>query len=238
MINNELLIKDNWNKLDYSHFIDNLILLKDEKLIDFNSKLIYTKSKIIGIKTPVLREIAKNIAKGNIESFLLNCENNYFEVTLIEGFVIGYIKDKELFLKYFNKFIKKVDNWAVCDMCVSSFKIMKKYDFFDIAKELSLSCDEFLSRVGIIIMLDHYLNEKYIDDIIETIISIKSDYYYVNMAIAWLISVMYIKFKDKTLPLLEKRILPSFVQNKSIQKIRDSYRVNSLDKRMLIKYKI
>lgn len=235
---NKDFIFNKWDRLLYEDFLEHLISLGDDKLIEFNSKIINTKQEIIGIKTPILRNIAKNIAKGNIESFLEIVNDHYFEESLIEGFVIGYITDKDVFLKYFNSFIKKIDNWATCDTCVSSFKIMKKVDFFDIAKSLSYEDNEFLSRVGIVIMLDYYVDIKYVDEIIKIVSSIKSNYYYVNMALSWLVSVLFIKFRIKTLELLKQRILPVFVQNKAIQKIRDSYRVSKDDKDMLLLYKI
>jgi len=238
VLDSNILIKDKWNNSDYKKYLEYLKSLGSKNIIQFNSKIIFTKQEIIGIKTPVLRNIAKIIAKGDIESFLLNVGSRYFEECLIEGFVIGFIKDKEVFLEFFNKFIKKVDNWATCDMCVSSFKIMKKYDFYDMAKDLSLKSDEFISRIGIIIMLDYYLDDRYIDDVLSTMLKIKSDYYYVNMAISWLISVAFVKFRSNTLNLLKLRELPVFVQNKAIQKIRDSYRVSRDDKDMLIEYKM
>lgn len=235
---NSDFVFSSWNKSLYNEYISYLISIGDDKLASFNKKIINTEQEIIGIKIPVLRNIAKRISRGNIESFLELVDNKYFEETLIFGFVIGYINDKELFLKYFNSFILKIDNWATCDTCVSSFKIMKKIDFFDIARSLAFNDNEFLSRVGIVIMLDHYVNSRYIDEIIKVVSSIESNYYYVNMALSWLISVLFIKFRSNTLELLKQRILPVFVQNKAIQKIRDSYRVSKEDKEMLLLYKI
>ena len=107
---NKDFIFNKWDRLLYEDFLEHLISLGDDKLIEFNSKIINTKQEIIGIKTPILRNIAKNIAKGNIESFLEIVNDHYFEESLIEGFVIGYITDKDVFLKYFNSFIKKPYN--------------------------------------------------------------------------------------------------------------------------------
>ena len=113
-----------------------------------------------------------------------------------------------------------------------------KIDFFDVASSLAFSDNEFLSRVGIVIMLSHYVNSMYIDEIIKVVSSLESNYYYVNMALSWLISVLFVEFRTNTLELLKQRILPAFVQNKAIQKIRDSYRVSKEDKEMLLLYKI
>lgn len=238
MINNDILIKEKWNRTSYKEFIKYLISLGNKSLVEFNSKIVNTKQVIIGIKTPLLRDVAKVIVKGDMESFLSLVEDKYFEETLVKGFVIGHIKDKKLFLKHFNNFILKVDNWATCDACVSSFKIMKNENFYDLAKILSYKNDEFIARIGLIIILDYYVDKEHIKDVIFLISNIHSDYYYVNMAISWLISVCFVKFRTDTLELIKSKNLPVFVQNKAISKIRDSYRVANKDKELVKKYLI
>lgn len=237
-MNKECLIKEYWSEAEYEEYLNYLFSIGNAKTIEFNSKLIKTNKKMIGIKTPVLRNIAKLIAKGNINSFLACVRSNYFEEILIEGFVIGFIKDDNLFLEYFENFIKKIDNWAVCDMCVSSFKIMKKVDFFNLADDLVNTDSEFIQRVGLIIILDYYIDDKHINEILEIVKNLKSNYYYVNMASAWLISSCFIKYREMTLDLIKSKKLPVFVQNKSIQKIRESYKVDKGVKDELLKYKM
>lgn len=227
-----------WNKESYSKYLKYLLSIKDDKVKEFNKKLIITKSEILGIKIPVLRQIAKQIAKTDIDSFLRNVQNIYYEEILVEGFVIGTIKDKDLFIKYFDKFIYKIDNWSVCDSCISSFKIINKIDFFKRAELLVNDNKEFIQRTGIIIMLDYYLDDKHINEVLDIATRVKSDYYYVNMAISWLISASFVKYRTLTLELIKRKNLPTFVQNKAIQKIRESYKVEKADKEMLLKYKL
>ena len=237
-MNNSFLIKEKWNKKEYKELIKYLLSKEKKELKSFNSKIINTNQIIIGIDTKTLRDIAKSISKGNIIEFLNNTENTYFEETLIEGFVIGYLKDEKLFREYFYKFIEKIDNWATCDMCISSFKIIKKIDFYNESKELTLKDNEFISRVGIVILLDYYIDENHIEDILKLISKTNTNYYYVNMAISWLISIAFIKFRTNILELLKQRILPVFVQNKAISKIRDSYQVSKKDKELVKEYKL
>lgn len=47
------------------------------------------------------------------------------------------------------------------------------------------------------------------------------------MAVAWGLSVAFVKYQEKVLPILESKKLSSDVQNMTISKIRDSYRVDS-----------
>jgi possible DNA alkylation repair enzyme len=54
------------------------------------------------------------------------------------------------------------------------------------------------------------------------------------MAKAWLLSVCYIKFRDKTYKFLEKTSLDDWTVNKSIQKVRESLRVTKEEKEKIL----
>lgn len=224
-----------WNNNVYNNYLDYLKSIKDsDDFKSFNNKLITTKDKMIGIRVPKLRKLAKEISKTNIVSFLNNVKNDYYEEILVEGFVIGSITNKELFNKHFLEYIKKIDNWATCDMVISSCKIMKKDNsYYNYACDFIKQKDAFIVRVGLVMMLDHYINDDYIDDILIRIDKINNDNYYVKMAIAWLISMCFVKYKEKTFNYLKKNNLDKFTYNKAIQKIIESLRVSAEDKKTL-----
>ena len=225
-----------WDKnkyQDYTKYLNNY--KEDKKFIDFNKKLIFTKYEILGIKVPNMRKIAKEISKTDIISFLNNVENNTYEEVMIEGLTISYIKDIDLCLKYFNKFINKIDNWAICDTCISSMKIVNKNKelFLRQIKKYIKSKDEYVVRVGVVLLLDYYIEDSYIDLVFDMINSINREEYYINMAIAWLVSVCFVKYRNKTFKYLKDNKLNKFTYNKSIQKIIESYRVSIEDKDVL-----
>lgn len=224
-----------WDKNTYNNYLDYLKEQKDTNdFKNFSQKLITTKNEMIGIKIPKLRKIAKEITNTDITSFFNNVTSTYYEEILVEGFIIGTIKDKKIFDKYFFNYIKKIDNWSTCDTVISSCKIMKKDpSYYQEACKLIKKEDEFIIRVGLIIMLDHYIDDKHIDDILNKTDKIKSNHYYVNMAIAWLISVCFVKYKDKTYKYLKNNNLDKFTYNKSIKKIIESLRVSTEDKNIL-----
>lgn len=224
-----------WDSDIYNDFIKYLKSLKDnDSFKSFSKKLITTKDEMIGIKIPKLRKLAKDISKTNVVSFLDNVTDTYYEEILVEGFVIGNIIEKSVFDKYFFDYIKKIDNWSTCDTVISSCKIMKKdSSYYDCALELIKEKEEFIVRVGLIMILDHYIDDEHIDDIFKKIDKIKSNDYYVNMAIAWLVSVCFVKYKDKTYKYLKNNNLDKFTYNKAIQKMIESLRVSNDDKNIL-----
>ena len=136
-------------------------------------------------------------------------------------------------------FIPLIDNWAVCDSCCASFKFTAQYreELYPFIKSY-LSGSEYEARFAVVMLMDYYLTDGYIDEVLSLLCEIKSDYYYVNMAVAWALSVAFVKYRDKTLPYLTQKTLTPAVQNKTIQKIKESYRVTDTDKQLLNSFKI
>lgn len=228
-----------WNEISYRQFLKDLILLQDETYKKFNFKLIFTHYKKIGIRMPLLKELAKKIEKEDLVSFLEIVGDTYYEEILLEGLVIARIKNVEQSLFYFERYIEKIDNWALCDYVVSDMKIVKENRelYFKRIKKYVKSDDEYRVRVGLVLLLDYYIEKQYLDRIFKFCNSIKLDSYYVNMAIAWLISECFVKEKERTIAFLEHNKLNKFTQNKAISKIRDSTRVRASDKFLVLQYK-
>lgn len=123
------LTNTTWNKDKYKKFMEYLKSLQDLKYKEFHSSLVLnSKYKMIGIRVPIMRDIAKKIAKGNIEEFLECAQDIYYEEVMIQGLVISHIKDEKLFYINFKEYINKIDNWAICDSFCSSIKIVRKYE--------------------------------------------------------------------------------------------------------------
>lgn len=237
----KLEIKDNivWCKDTYKEFVELLKSLQDLKYREFHSGLTNTNLSIIGVRVPILRSIAKKILKTDVEKFFEVIGNEYYEEVFIEGIVLAN-SSEEILDKYLMGFIRKVDNWAICDSFCSSLKIVNKKQgkYWIYFTGLIDPENEFQTRVSLIVLMNYYLNDNYIDRVLKIVSSIKSDYYYINMAISWLLSVAIIDYKDKVIELLESRSLCKFVQNKTISKIQDSYRIDKDLKDFVKQYRI
>lgn len=224
----------NWDE-DYNKFLNYLKSQEDLKYREFHSGLGINKDNLIGIKIPQLKEIAKYIAKGDYNSFIKNNKHDYYEEIMIHGLIIGYLKDYNETLKLFNQFIKYVDNWAICDTVCSNLKIIKKnlYKTYPLILSYLYDFDPWIKRAGVVLLLSHYINDDYIDDIIIECSKIELNDYYVKMAVAWLISVCYIKYPLKTIKFLRFNKIDDWTHNKAIQKIRESLRVSKEEKEKL-----
>ena len=225
----------NFNQ-DYNKFIEYLFSLKDDEYKKFNQKIVKTDN-IIGIRLPILKNIAKIIAKNDYLSFIKNNKHQYSEEIMLHGLVITYLKiDFNESIKLFDEYIKYIDSWATCDSVVMNYKIVSKN--LDIClikiKEYLKSDKPFIKRVGIVLLF-YYLNDDYIDEVLKLINSVKSDDYYVKMANAWLISICLVKYYDKTVKFLKSCQLDDWTYNKALQKAIESYRIK--DKETLRKMK-
>jgi 3-methyladenine DNA glycosylase AlkD len=234
------LENEKWSEKTYKSFVKYLISLQDLKYREFHTSLVLnSKYEFIGIRVPMMRDVSKQIAKGNIEEFLKYAQDHYYEEVMIQGLVIAHIKDEKIFHKYFKKHIKKIDNWAICDSFCSSCKIVEKYEdkYFTEAIELCLNSKEFISRVGLVLILNHFISKENLSAIFNTLNKITSDKFYINMAEAWLVCEMYTKYPKETEKFLKKNNMNKFTQNKAISKIHDSFRVSAKEKELLKGYK-
>lgn len=207
--------------------------MQDLKYKEFHSSLCPNVDNIIGVQIPKLRNIAKELAILNPTEYIELEDITLYEEKVIQGLLIGMSKlSIQETKKYLKKFIPKIDSWAVCDVVCSGLKIASKNqkEMWDFLENYINSNEEFEIRFVLVMYLDYYLNDEYIDRVIKNITKIKSDKYYVQMAIAWLLSVGYIKQKEKTLDYLKNNQLDNFTHNKTLQKIVESYRVSKDEK--------
>lgn len=214
---------------------ERLFELQDIKYREFHCRLCPTKKEIIGVKIPVLKKLSKELYKED-KQILSKIGNEYYEEIMLQGLIIALSKeplDKRINL--IKQFVTKIDNWSVCDVFCSSLKIKnsEKKIYFDFLKIYYKSKKEFELRFLVVMLLDYFLEEEYLDAVFKIINEIRSEKYYVNMAVAWLLSVAFIKYRDKTLSELSMLKIEDWTYNKAIQKIIESKRVSDEDKEYL-----
>lgn len=220
-----------------------LYALAENKYKLFNQKLILTNYEVLGVRMPALKKLAKEIASDpQINTYLEEAAFSSYEHILLYGLVLGQVKGlaQEKVFQYLDPLILKFDNWAHVDTIISAFKIFKKYPDEVLTHFLPLKTHEgeFTKRVFVILLMDYYMNENYLEMSLKYLSEVPQGRYYVDMGIAWAISYGLVKHYDKTVPVLEHRIFSKFVHNKAIQKARESYRISSEKKDQLNNMKI
>lgn len=223
------LNKDKWLKEDIENFEKYLLKLEDKESISRSYKITKTKMNLLGIKSNILKNIAKEIFKGNYTSFLDYNLNNYYDELIINAYIINKIKDYDLKIKYLNEYIKNDLCWATCD--VLKFNNDKRY--LELSKEYLKNKNNFIVRIGIIILFSFIKSD--LEEVLNIIKTIKSTDYYVNMAYAWLLCDIYIINNNKAIEYIENNEINNFVINKFISKCNDSYRLTKEEKEKIKK---
>lgn len=220
---------------------EKLLELSDPKYKQFHGGLCPGVDNIIGVKVPILRNFAKELVKEyEIERLLKEIDDGYYEEVMLQGMLIGLEKeDWQQIQSHICTFVPKIDNWAVCDVFCAGLKITKKYkkEMWRFLQNYLKSDKEFEIRFAIVMILDFYIEEEYIEKDFKIFDDISSQDYYVQMALAWAISICLIKFYDKTVEYLKNANLDKFTYNKALQKARESYRITQKQKEELKKLK-
>lgn len=233
-----ILNREHWDKKSLNEFQDYLKSLSNSEKINWTKNIINTNYPVLAIKSPILKEIAKEIRGGAFLEFLDANLHEFYENLSINGELISSVKDFELFKKYLLIYSKLVDNWASCDLLKFNVNKSNKNDFLNLSKLLIKSELPFERRIGIDILFK-FINEEYIDEIFIILNSFYNETeYYVNMALAWLFCECFIKQTSKTKTYLKNHHLNKFIINKGISKCRDSFRVSNDDKEWLLQFKI
>lgn len=221
---------------------EKLFANQDIKYQAFQSKLIpnVDPDSVIGVRTPVLRKLAKELIKqyglsgknleDSLDLFLSDLPHKYFEENQLHAFILSEMKDFTQVIELVEEFLPFVDNWATCDQM--SIKIFKKHkqELLPYLKRWIESEQTYTIRFGIVTLMNQYLDDDFKPDYLKWIGEIDSEEYYVNMARAWFFATALAKQYDATLPFFEERKLDKWTHNKSIQKAIESYRVSKEQK--------
>lgn len=212
--------------------------MADEKYREFHSTLIPDVETIfLGVRVPKVRALAKEIIKEDWRGFVEDAISSpVYEMNLLTGMVIALSKcEFEEKLVYLRRFIPIINNWAVCDIVCGDLKVVRKNreKMWEFIQSYLNSEREYEVRFAVVILMQYFVEEDTIDEVLCIYEAISRDEYYIQMAVAWGISVCFVKERERTLSLLEKKSLAPAIQNKSIQKIRESLRVSAEDKKMI-----
>ncbi len=212
--------------------------MADEKYREFHSRLIPgVETVLYGVRVPDLRKLARQLTKEDWREFVeLTKDSSVYELNMLCGMVCALAKcDFEEKLEYVEKFIPSINNWAVCDIVCGDLKDVKDHRerMYEFIMPYLESQKEYEVRFAVVILMQYFVTDKYINDVLKIYDDIRHKGYYVKMAVAWGISICYVKYRDITLEYLASCNLDDFTYNKSVQKMIESFRVSREDKEML-----
>ena len=220
-----------------------LFELQDLKYRDFHAKLVpgMDVNDIIGVRTPELRKLAKQLAKDErVGDFLAVLPHRYLDEMNLHGFIISELKDYDECLEEIERFLPYVNNWATCDLLSpKAFKQKKnRVRLIEDIKRWMASDEPFIIRFGIEMLMSFYLDEDFKPEYLKWVSDIRHEHYYVKMMVAWYFATALAKQWESTLPYIVESTLEKWTHNKAIQKAVDSYRITPEQKDLLKSYRV
>ena len=214
---------------------DRLFEMQDTGYRDFQRRLMpdIPKEKVIGVRTPALRKLAKELA-GTEEAaaFISQLPHKYYEEDNLHAFLVCEMKDYDSCMAEVERFLPYIDNWATCD-CFAP-RVFKKHraEIYEKIKQWLKSSETYIVRFGVVTLMD-YLKTDFEEQMLSLVADVRSEEYYINMAIAWYFSMALVWQYDAALPYLLEERLDKWTHNKSIQKAIESRQIDDKTKEYL-----
>lgn len=215
--------------------------LADPGYKTFHEGLIPGSSMTYGVRLPALRALAQRVLQGDPLDFLQNSRPASYEETMVRGLVVAGLQlPWEEKRPWVEDFLPRIDNWALCDTFCNSLKPRfpgDEAELWAFARPLYSSVQEYEARFAVVLQLSHFVKEEHLEEGLFLLQQVQHPGYYAKMGVAWALSVWYVSFPQEVEALLAQRTLEPWVQNKTIQKIRESRRVRPEEKEALLRYK-
>ncbi len=214
-----------------------IAMATDEEYRRFSAALIPGEKRMLGVRLPMLRKLAKELCKSDWRGLLAHPPKDpYMEEMMLDGMIVGLADmEPEERLRLVAAYVPCIDNWSLCDTFCAGLKFTRRHDarVWEFIAPYLRAENPWAVRFAVVMMLNYYVTDAYIEEVLELLNGVNREQYYVSMAVAWALSVCYVKFPERTLAALKKSDLPTVTFNRAIQKMRESYRVSTAEKALL-----
>lgn len=216
---------------DNEQVLAELLARREEEYQVFSAGLLPGTEHLLGVRIPALRKLAAKIAKADWRVYLETASDAHFEEIMLQGMVIALAK-MELAerLERTAWFVPKIDNWSVCDVFCAGLKCAKtrRAEVWAFLQPYFEAEETYALRFAAVMALDHFVEEAYLEPLFARFDAMRKEQYYVQMAVAWALSVCCVKFPARTMAYLrDEHSLDAFTYRKTLQKILESYRVSA-----------
>lgn len=210
-----------------------LFTLQDVSYRDFQRQLIPNigPQSIIGVRTPVLRKLAKE--QEEPEAFLTQLPHRYFEENQLHSFLISAGEDFPAVIAAVDGFLPYVDNWATCDQLTPPVFRQHREELLPYIRRWIGSDHVYTIRFAIVMLMTHFLEKDFRPEYPELVAGVCCEDYYVRMAVSWYFATALAKQFDCVISYLTEHRLEKWIHNKTIQKAIESYRINPEQKAYL-----
>lgn len=221
-------------------YLKRLRAAADPQYREFHIRLLPGTEGIMGVRTPELRKLARELVKEGWQDYIKELSGAwkregqgeagvyYDEIILWALCICGGSRDWETAKAYVEEFVPAINNWASCDIFCGSLKLTARYkeQVWEFIQPYLMSDEEYKIRFGLVMLLNHFADQEHVEDALKVMDKINHQGYYVKMALAWAVSVYFVKCRETVMEYLKDSRLEDWTYNKALQKIGESYRVD------------
>ena len=207
--------------------------IAEEPYRAFQQKLLPGTPNLLGVRLPLLRRSARELAREDAAAFLAVPPGDTFEEVLLRGMVIGYATmDDDARFAHIATFVPLIDNWSVCDSFCAGLSFVRRCPerTWAFVHPYLHAQEEFAVRFGVVMLLWYFLDPAWLPQVLEALDSVHHPGYYARMAVAWAISAAYVRAPEETIRYLRRCTLDAFTYKKALQKIGESRSVSAEEK--------
>ena len=215
---------------------ERLIACSDEQYKEFQSKLVpnIPKETVLGVRTPDMRRIAKEIrGTEEAEGFLAELPHKFYEENLVHFFLIAMIKDFDQCVQAVETFLPYVDCWPVCDQSTPKVFAKNHEKLLPLIRKWMDSDHVYTARFGIRMLMNEFLREDFQPEYLAWVAGVQGEDYYIKIMVAWYFATALAKQYDESVVYIEEHRLEPWTHKKAIQKAVESYRVTEAHKEYL-----
>jgi len=224
------------DKMNDRDIVAELFRLQDKDYALLQAKIIPTVSpdRIIGVRTPALRDLAKRLSKEQDTGVFLSClPHRYFDEDQLHAFIISLERSFDRCIAMVDAFLPFIDNWATCDQLSPGAFKKEPEKLLPYIRTWIKSDKTYTVRFAIGMLMQHFLDGNFDTEYADMAAQVRSEEYYVNMMIAWYFATALAKQYELVLPYLKEHRLSPWVHNKTIRKSIESYRITDEQKAYL-----
>ena len=215
---------------------EQLFALQDPAYRDFTAPLLpnLPRETIIGVRTPALRRLAKELKQeGKAGEFLRQLPHAFFEENGLHAALLCLERDFDFCLEEVERFLPHIDNWATCDGLNPDCFKKHHGELIKCVPAWLRSEHTYTIRFGVGVLMNHFLDGDFRPEYLDWVTAIESEEYYLRMMQAWYFATALAKQYDAALPVLENRRLDPWTHNRTIQKAVESRRITPEQKAYL-----
>ena len=187
----------------------------------FSQKLLPPGTPLLGVRLPVIRQLAKAQAAGDWRAYLNTARDDSFEERMAQGMALGLARaslaDKT---PYILRFLPKIDNWSLCDSFCAALKAAKAEPeaMLALIDRCIASPEPYTARFAVVQLLMYYANAEALAGTLARLQRVTAQEDAVQVAIAWALSIAYKADPARVLAFIRESSLPARTRRIACQK--------------------